>query len=57
MKPDWKDAPEWAQWLAMDGSGLWCLFECRPTLELGVWTMGGKHSFANFEPSVEARPK
>lgn len=23
MKPDWKDAPEWAEWLAMDQGGSW----------------------------------
>lgn len=22
-KPDWKDAPEWANWLAQDGEGQW----------------------------------
>jgi len=31
MKPDWKDAPEWAQWLAMDGDGTWCWHEQQPT--------------------------
>ena len=30
MKPDWKDAPEWARWLAMDGSGEWWWFEESP---------------------------
>jgi len=30
MKPSWKDAPEWAQWLARDASGLWCFFETEP---------------------------
>jgi len=26
MKPNWKDAPEWAKWLAfyIDGSWAWC---------------------------------
>lgn len=32
MKPDWKDAPEWAQWLAMDGDGCWFWFEAKPLL-------------------------
>lgn len=30
MKPDWKDAPEWANWLAMDPDGGWCWFEKEP---------------------------
>ncbi|AVQ10308.1 hypothetical protein [Myoviridae environmental samples] len=28
-KPDWSEAPEWAQWLAQDMSGVW------------VWYFGG----------------
>lgn len=27
MKPDWKDAPEWAKWLAMDANGQWYWYE------------------------------
>lgn len=30
MKPDWKDAPEWANWLAMDGNGTWVWFAAKP---------------------------
>lgn len=30
MKPDWKDAPEWAQWLAMDGDGRWVWYDRKP---------------------------
>lgn len=35
MKPDWKDAPEWAQWLSMDGDGLWSWWEILPTWDHG----------------------
>lgn len=31
-KPDWKDAPEWAQWLAQDSDGEWYWFEVKPVL-------------------------
>lgn len=31
MKPDWKDAPEWAQWVAHDANGDWWWFEVEPT--------------------------
>lgn len=30
MKPSWDDAPEWANWLAMDGDGLWSWWEIKP---------------------------
>jgi len=30
MKPDWKDAPEWARWLAQDRDGEWCWHLNRP---------------------------
>lgn len=30
MKPSWDDAPEWAQWLAMDGDGRWVWYETEP---------------------------
>ena len=37
MKPDWKDAPEWAQWLAMDRDGKWTWFEDEPIA--GDWNI------------------
>lgn len=30
MKPDWKDAPSWANWLAQDVDCKWCWFEYEP---------------------------
>lgn len=30
MKPKWKDAPEWAEYLCMDGDGMWSWFEAEP---------------------------
>ena len=30
VKPDWKDAPQWAQWLAQDWDGTWAWFEKKP---------------------------
>jgi hypothetical protein len=29
-KPSWEDAPEWAQYLAMDGNGAWYFYEEEP---------------------------
>lgn len=36
-KPGWEDAPEWAQWLAMDQDGEWYWFEHRPHSENYTW--------------------
>lgn len=37
MKPDWKNAPEWANWLVMDADGIWCWFEQEPILDNDQW--------------------
>ena len=36
-KPQWKDAPEWAEWLAMDDDLKWFWFEVEPFVEHGRW--------------------
>lgn len=66
MKPDWKDAPEWAQWLANDMSGDWYWFENKPRLSLRscLWMPeGGDCAFGeaglylpNWQDSLEGRP-
>lgn len=37
MKPAWKDAPEWAEWLAMDADGTWSWFASLPFILDGEW--------------------
>ena len=37
MKPDWKDAPEWANYLAMDEDGYWCWYLRKPIREDDCW--------------------
>jgi len=37
MKPDWKDAPKWAQWLAQDDCGDWWWFANRPRPISTIW--------------------
>jgi len=32
MKPDWKNAPEWAEWLAQDLNGWWYWYEYKPSV-------------------------
>jgi len=43
MKPDWKDAPQWADWLAMDGDGIWVWFEYKPEWsdKTSEWLLAG----------------
>lgn len=36
-KPDWKGAPEWANWLAMDEDGLWFWHEEEPRMGSESW--------------------
>ena len=39
-KPDWKDAPEWANWLAKDKNGCWFWYEDNPSINdiNNVWS-------------------
>jgi len=37
VKPDWKDAPEWAQWVAMDADGVWFWYEEKPKFGRSDW--------------------
>jgi len=30
MKPNWKDAPAWAEYVAQDGNGIWYWLEVKP---------------------------
>lgn len=36
-KPEWEDAPEWAEWLAKDVDGTWHWFEVRPEAGGFAW--------------------
>ena len=64
MKPSWDDAPEWANWLAMDEDGAWEWFEREPCKSdiMGYFYAenGGKHMKAanprpEWEESLEQR--
>jgi len=41
MKPDWKDAPEWAKWLSMDEDGEWWWYENEPYTDRDAWCPRG----------------
>lgn len=38
MKPDWKDAPEWATYLAQDKDRGWWWYEKQPVVREMLWT-------------------
>jgi hypothetical protein len=60
-KPQWSDAPEWANWLAMDESGVWFWYESQPQFFHGAWCNGLSFMRARVgdgaKESLEERPK
>lgn len=36
--PSWRDAPVWAEWLAMDSDGRWHWFASMPGFRNGDWS-------------------
>ena len=57
-KPDWKDAPEWAMWLAMDGFGVWRWFERKPcAYGLDWWPEDGSDVMPAGIRSIVVTPK
>lgn len=67
MKPDWKDAPKFARFIAADSDGCWCWFRNRPEwLDMndgsGMWVdpTGGEGAvacMASAADTLEARPE
>lgn len=65
-KPDWKDAPKWANWLAQDKNGEWCWYEYEPLCDHIEWFLivDGKYEKAStkgeYNPewrnTLESRP-
>ena len=60
-KPKWKDAPDWANWLAQNADGGWCWFEKEPYASLGKnWIGGGMSTkvvvIDNWHDIIEKRP-
>lgn len=60
-KPDWKNAPEWARFLAMDENGEWWWFEHEPYKTAHFWNSLGqvKPAVNNLEwqETLEERPQ
>ena len=68
MKHSWKDAPEWANYLAMDKDGTWNWYEVKPFIGKKIdmigrqWVTGGNFctvdSIKNkWKSTLEERPK
>ena len=65
MKPSWKDAPPWANWLAQDEDGEWTWFEEKPVIKRAMdhWNSdSGKYVMAiisenNWRKTLERRPE
>jgi hypothetical protein len=65
MKPEWKNAPDWAQWLAQDEDGEWWWYELEPkqacTDAWSEWEGLHRAAFvprhnAEWKDTLEARP-
>jgi len=60
-KPDWKDAPDWANYLAQDISGGWWWYQKKPRLMDDSWGFGNQHERANiittWRETLESRPQ
>jgi hypothetical protein len=55
--PDWKDAPEWAKYAAMDKKGSWCVFEVMPyisTASKTVWLWEDCSKFMAMKEATNA---
>jgi hypothetical protein len=50
-KPDWKDAPHWANYLAMNEDGGWYWYKNGPVEDYGRWYAGGLFMIAGAKPS------
>ncbi|MCW0413516.1 hypothetical protein NG831_06340 [Xanthomonas sacchari] len=60
-KPSWDDAPEWANWLALECYGIWYWHEWKPEWDENSreWLSDGRIEYTdvhNPEDSLEQRP-
>lgn len=56
MKPDWRKAPDWAMFLAKDGSGRWYWYSEEPFFEskTDAWYIeNGRSALASYEPIID----
>lgn len=65
MKPDWSDAPYWANWLARDKDGWWIWYEAEPEIgeeqwllntNDGIYKLAAREEENSWTKSLEERP-
>ena len=61
MKPDWKDAPDFARYLAQDADGGWFWFQNKPVFTQFWWMNTDGGMYARVRPTdcgstLEERP-
>ena len=64
MKPDWKDAPPWATWLAKNQFDRWHWYEKKPHKTIwNTWVADGRileavnRTSVQWQESAEQRPE
>jgi len=61
QKPNWNDAPEWANWLALNDIEKWTWFEDKPKLNISGYEPTGRYITHNkwkqLKSGLEKRPK
>jgi hypothetical protein len=61
-KPSWDDAPDWANYVALNEAWMWRWYEKKPEIMMGVWVSAGKEQHSRYaeaidwKESLEARP-
>ena len=61
MKPDWKDAPAWAKYMAMNADKTWTFFQSKPIAGDYNWNsyngmVKDVIDIINWEETLEERP-
>lgn len=61
--PDWSQAPEWANYVAMDADGAWYWYSDEPVSRVNYWhSTGGSTAFAGnsitiWRSSLTSKPE
>jgi len=60
-KPNWNDAPEWANYLAMDSTSIWYWHKHEPEQKYGLWESTGmnlrsENNYIMSADTLEKRP-
>jgi hypothetical protein len=57
-KPDWADAPDWANWCAMDSKGNWFWYFQKPFVSGDLWVLAFRTSPTRYwMHTLQERPR